>query len=222
MLRARWNELNQQIRSQEAARDRIVERMNRTGDATARAGLNERLNEVDKRILQLDADRAEVGRQIAASGPELVAGTEPPTPGPPINRSNDEGPWIVLSLLVVFVLAPISLAFTRRIWKRTPKTPTSRQWNDMPLRMEKLEHAVDAVAIEVERISEGQRFVTRLMTENELRPAMAAVRASADAARDVAAQPAEGSELKALGPGERPFEPVKATERDEARLREGR
>jgi hypothetical protein len=196
--------------------------MARTGDPAARTGLIERLNELDKRILQVDADRAEVGRQIAASGPELVATTAPPPPGPGVNRSNNDGPWIVMSLLVVFALAPISLAFARRLWKRTPKMPSSREWNDVPQRMERLEQAVDTIAIEVERISEGQRFVTRLMTENELRPAMAAVRASVDAARDVAAQPPEGSELKALGPGERPFEPIKATERDEARLRDRR
>jgi hypothetical protein len=193
--------------------------MARTGDQAARAGLVDRLNELDKRVLQLDADRADVGRQIASSTELQTATTAPPPPGPGVNRSNDDGPWIVLSLLVVFVFAPISFAFTRRIWKRTPKTVTPREWNDMPQRMERLEHAVDAVAIEVERISEGQRFVTRLMTENELRPAMAAVRASADAARDLANQPADGSDLKALGPGERPFEPIKAAEREESRLR---
>jgi hypothetical protein len=31
--------------------------------------------------------------------------------------------------------------------------------------MERLEQAVDAIAIEIERVSEGQRFVTRLLTE---------------------------------------------------------
>jgi hypothetical protein len=31
--------------------------------------------------------------------------------------------------------------------------------------MERLENAVDAIAVEIERISEGQRFVTRLLTE---------------------------------------------------------
>ncbi len=28
-----------------------------------------------------------------------------------------------------------------------------------------MEHAIDSIAIEVERVSEGQRFVTRLMSE---------------------------------------------------------
>ncbi len=32
-------------------------------------------------------------------------------------------------------------------------------------RLERIEHAIEAMAIEVERISEGQRFVTRLLSE---------------------------------------------------------
>jgi hypothetical protein len=32
-------------------------------------------------------------------------------------------------------------------------------------RLERIEHAIDAMSVEVERISEGQRFVTRLLSE---------------------------------------------------------
>lgn len=32
-------------------------------------------------------------------------------------------------------------------------------------RLERLEHAVDAIALEIERISEGQRFTTKLLSE---------------------------------------------------------
>jgi hypothetical protein len=32
-------------------------------------------------------------------------------------------------------------------------------------RLERMEHAVDAIAIEIERISEGQRFTTKLLSE---------------------------------------------------------
>jgi hypothetical protein len=42
-------------------------------------------------------------------------------------------------------------------------------------RMARLEQAVEAIALEVERISEGQRFTTRLLTE----------RAAADQVRDI-------------------------------------
>jgi hypothetical protein len=35
-------------------------------------------------------------------------------------------------------------------------------------RLERIEHAVEAIALEVERISEGQRFTTKLLSENKL------------------------------------------------------
>ena len=37
-------------------------------------------------------------------------------------------------------------------------------------RLERIEHAVDAIAIEIERISEGQRFTTKLLSERVTAP----------------------------------------------------
>jgi hypothetical protein len=34
-------------------------------------------------------------------------------------------------------------------------------------RLQRLEHGMEAIAIEVERISEGQRFVTKLLSESK-------------------------------------------------------
>ena len=36
---------------------------------------------------------------------------------------------------------------------------------DMFARLERMEQAIDAIAVEVERVSEAQRFTTRLLTE---------------------------------------------------------
>ena len=38
-------------------------------------------------------------------------------------------------------------------------------------RMARIEHAVEAIAVEVERISEGQRFVTKLLSDRQGAPA---------------------------------------------------
>jgi len=65
-------------------------------------------------------------------------------------------------------------------------------------RMERLEHAVDAIAIEIERIAEGQRFVTKIFTE---RPAASPQRAAVD----------EAKAPLALGAG--PMEPIRVAER---------
>jgi hypothetical protein len=41
-------------------------------------------------------------------------------------------------------------------------------------RLERMEHALDSVAVEVERISEGQRFTTRLLSDRNGVPASSA------------------------------------------------
>jgi hypothetical protein len=48
--------------------------------------------------------------------------------------------------------------------------------------MERLEQAVDAIAIEIERVSEGQRFVTRLLTEGSA-PALSVGQKAAEPVR---------------------------------------
>jgi len=48
-------------------------------------------------------------------------------------------------------------------------------------RLERIEQAVDAIAVEVERISEGQRFTTRLLSETRGGGALPAGQASSAA-----------------------------------------
>ena len=40
--------------------------------------------------------------------------------------------------------------------------------------VKRLEQAIDSIAVEVERVGEGQRFVTKLMTERDLEPGRSA------------------------------------------------
>jgi hypothetical protein len=53
-------------------------------------------------------------------------------------------------------------AFARRVDNRSnmPSVPP-----EIAERMERMERAIDAVAIEIERMSENQRFLTRLLAE---------------------------------------------------------
>ena len=78
------------------------------------------------------------------------------------------GPEIVVPLgafLCAIVLAigvPLARAYSRRMdaESRNPHLPT-----EVTQRLERMEHALDSVALEVERISEGQRFTTKLLSE---------------------------------------------------------
>jgi hypothetical protein len=73
----------------------------------------------------------------------------------------------ILSTIFIFVFfLPISIAFTRRIWRRSAAVVTSFP-KELAERLSRMEQAVEATAVEVERIGEGQRFLTRLFTEGE-------------------------------------------------------
>ena len=63
---------------------------------------------------------------------------------------------------------PIIRALTRRFVDRPPVAPAISA--DVENRLERIEQAVEAVAIEVERISESQRYLTKLMAEPRALP----------------------------------------------------
>ena len=57
---------------------------------------------------------------------------------------------------------PVARAYAKRI-ERGPLEPTMPP--EMKTRLERMEQALDSIAIEVERISEAQRFTTKLLAE---------------------------------------------------------
>jgi hypothetical protein len=71
---------------------------------------------------------------------------------------------IVLFIMIGFTVVglPIARAFAKRMDRESalPKMPP-----EVMQRLERMEHALDSIAIEVERISEGQRFTTKLLSE---------------------------------------------------------
>ena len=78
------------------------------------------------------------------------------------------GPEILVPLggmVMIIVLAlgfPVIRLMNKRIDARTT-TPLAP--SDTTARLERIEHAIDAMSVEVERIAEGQRFTTKLLSE---------------------------------------------------------
>ena len=56
-----------------------------------------------------------------------------------------------------------------RTWRRRGTASAARLGPEDSGRIDALQRAVDVIAVEVERISEGQRFVTRLLSEGDHR-----------------------------------------------------
>ena len=75
---------------------------------------------------------------------------------------------VPFGFFAMVVLVAIGVPLVRGIvkrWEREGVVPTIP--GDVTARLERMEHAIDAIAVEVERISEGQRFTTKLLSERE-------------------------------------------------------
>lgn len=66
------------------------------------------------------------------------------------------------TVIVLTLGIPLVRSWTKRREQEPPRSVLA-----MEQRLARIETAIDAMALEVERISEGQRFVTRLMAERE-------------------------------------------------------
>jgi hypothetical protein len=66
-----------------------------------------------------------------------------------------------MSMAFIIVGLPIARAFARRMDRRGETASAS----EIAPRLDRIEQAVEAIAIEVERVSEGQRFTTKSIAE---------------------------------------------------------
>jgi hypothetical protein len=70
----------------------------------------------------------------------------------------------MITSVVIILGIPLVIVHARKIWKRDSAAQTvSAAHSDH--RLERIEQAIDAMAVEVERIAEGQRFVTKLLSD---------------------------------------------------------
>ena len=186
-LRARRTELSNQLQSADGRRYELAQRL-LNSTCASREGLEQRISVLDQRIMRLELDIAETGRQLTAA-PSGLAGTTTHAAAPAFLDRLDPGDVAGLSAtFFIVVLGPLSLALARLVWKRgsLPRRPVAATDPASTARLERIEQAVDTIALEVERVSEGQRFVTRLLAEGRT---------------------AQG--LPALGAGVAPAEPVR-------------
>jgi hypothetical protein len=68
--------------------------------------------------------------------------------------------------MVVFISVgtPLARAFARKMDHKSVQPPVPAE---LQQRLEHMEQAIDSIAVEVERISEGQRFTTKLLADRQ-------------------------------------------------------
>jgi hypothetical protein len=179
-LKARRDELSNQLQSVDGRRSRLLSQLKQTGDPTAIKGLEARLSLLDARQLQLETDIAQTGQQLSSASAGTIATTSPPFRG----GFSDKQVMALSVLSIIFIFFPLAIGVARAIWRRSarPAVPPAAL-TETAQRLAQIESSVDAIAIEVERISEGQRFVTKLLSDGQAAPMLGSGQRSPEAVR---------------------------------------
>jgi hypothetical protein len=76
------------------------------------------------------------------------------------------GEWIPIMAMAIVPITAIGWPLARAYAKRMEHgNAPGRVPTEVTARLERMEQAIDSIAVEVERISEGQRFTTKLLSE---------------------------------------------------------
>lgn len=164
-FRAQRRELSNQLDDLEGTRRSITSQLEELDPAnTDRKPLESRLNDIDTRIKAVDQMLAGNAAQLAQAAAVPGAVVEQPPPAP--RQGPSEEAWVLGGIFLIVAVFPLSVALARRIWRRSAAAVASLP-RDIADRLQRMEQAIEATAVEVERIGEGQRFITRLFTEGE-------------------------------------------------------
>jgi len=212
-LQVREIQLRESVGKLEAQRP-IIERQLRSPNPSVRESAENQLVQIDLAVASSKVELASVREQLASRGgrfanpPQFPRIMVPPQgPRPFIDRIDNDAITSMFVMTCLAILVPLSIGIARRLWRQPPRPLPTEPFDDMKQRMERLEQAVDAVAIEIERVAESQRFVAKVLVE---RPRPAPV-VESDAGQALN----EGKPFLALGAG--PIEPVPVAQRQAVR-----
>lgn len=181
-LVSRRDELSNQL---EALSDRSGELIRERGDAAATnnaavvADLDGRIRELSQRTKRIEGEKLAsddviadaLARGIGTNGDQVVIVDQPtpevftnfPPPFAPDARDTNREE-LLLGVGAVAMTAILMWRLARRsVEKRLKREGFGPTGGDS----KELKHAIDAIAVEVERISENQRFVTALLSERQ-------------------------------------------------------
>ena len=171
-LKSRREELSNQLNSVDGRRSKLINQLKQTGDPTAIKGLEARLALLDARQLQLETDIQLTGQQLTSQAAGLITTT---SVAPSFGMLDSKEVMTLSILSIIFIGFPLAIGVAKSMFKRSARPgPPPAVFTETAQRLERLEASVDAIAIEIERVSEGQRFVTKLLSESQPAPKLGA------------------------------------------------
>lgn len=134
---------------------------------------NARENAVEAQIERATERLVRLEDQLTATATgRSVAMTRPPMPPGPQNVIPEDAKEIAIWGTSIVAVTIVSVAFIR-MWSRwlDRRSQPAPAGPDVTPRLDRIEQAIEAVAIEVERISEGQRYTSKMLHDARALPA---------------------------------------------------
>lgn len=130
----------------------------------SRMGLEDRIARLDQRIAGLEEQIVRVDAQVASAAAAPGAVHPPPPPSIQTDGLENFGAGMATSAALIFTF----LYLKGKLWRRKRNKAHGELFPpELTQRMERLENVAESTAIEVERIGEGQRFVTKILSEKK-------------------------------------------------------
>ncbi len=166
-LVAQRNEISNQLTNVASRRADLAEELRTAAPGADRAGIENRIGVLDNRLKELETQLDVTGKQVIAARGIIAVDPDPPVPPGQLLSSGQ-----ITAVSIVFTLAvlmPLSMAWARAFLRRSKaqSEAPSRQLTD---RLDRMEEGIEAIAIEMERVSEGQRFVTKVLGAGAAQP----------------------------------------------------
>jgi hypothetical protein len=164
-LHARVSDLELRTKSVDLLEQALLKERDQAG-REQRQAIDQRLSSTHNELLNLRANLEATRQQIRElegerDGQRVGVTVQPQTADPFLGPKD----ILLVGSGAFLLMVPLVLALARRLWVRGVRRESVDLENSP--RLQRIEQAIESIAVEVERIGEAQRFTTKLLAERQ-------------------------------------------------------
>jgi|SRR5688572_12932671 len=181
VIRNQRSEMSEQLSSSQNRRARLLNEI-RVAPPGTEQGLRDQYQVLSDRIVAIETDIEVAGRTLRTG--QVPQGTILVPPRSGLGGQNQTDNAERGAALAATILIPVFALFVWRSWRRRRRGERAvAHSTEYDSRFERLEQAVDAIALEIERVGESQRYQAKLLAEANMMPAFGAAGRDAEPIR---------------------------------------
>jgi hypothetical protein len=166
-LRAKASELKLRVSDLEVRKNQLGEQRRLLAADVDHSSLDKQMADAEHQLaearIQLEATNDQIG-DLETERDMSRAFTIQPPPAPADPFLGPEQITLI-SMGGLVLMLPLVLVLARRLWVRSPRRELL-DFEQSP-RLQRIEQAIESIAVEVERIGEAQRFTTKLLADRQ-------------------------------------------------------